>query len=51
MLSQFQTSMSAHSIQMIVITLALTRLDPIIVDVGVGTDWLQINVSVKVYIV
>ena len=46
----FQISMSALATQMVVITFALTRLDPIIADVGVGTDWLLMDVPVKVTI-
>ena len=33
---------------MAVITIALTPLDPIVVVVGVGSDWALINASVKV---
>ena len=45
----FQISMSAHSTQMVVITFVLTQMDPIIVAVGVGTHWIQINIPVKVH--
>ena len=41
--------MSAHSTQMVVINFALTQMDPIIVDVGVGTHCIQINIPVKVH--
>ena len=41
--------MSAHSTQMVVITFALTQMDPIIVAVGVGTHWIQIDIPVKVH--
>lgn len=41
--------MSAHSTQMVVITFALTQMDPIIVAVGVGTHWIQINIPVEVH--
>ena len=51
LLSQsFQKSMSALRTQIVVITLASTLWGPIIADVGVGTDWLQMDVPVKVTI-
>ena len=43
--------MSALATQMVVITLALTQMDPIIVHVGLGTHWLPMDIPVEVYIV